>query len=327
MSDVSTTSYDGDERLGARSQEGTQVSLPEMHSAVFDGRPWSDAGRPRDIALDLFASYVRHNHPMVWSGGLVELLTEFGFALPASRIALSRLVDKGLITRVRQGRFVHYMITGRGELLLTEGDRRIFGLGFNVDPVERWTLLMHTIPPEMRPDRGRLGRRLRFQGFGRLQDRIWIAPYDRRALLGELLLGLGIREHVAVLVGRPAPNVGVNAFLDRAWDLRLLADRYAAFAATYLPYVKVAERAALSDRQAFVLRTVLVHSFRGFADQDPDLPEEMLPDPGARRVAIEVFRTVYDGLAVPAQRHFDAVCNAWFQSPGMVDSRAKGSES
>jgi phenylacetic acid degradation operon negative regulatory protein len=290
------------------------MSVHEATLARVNGGAKEDADHPREIALDLFGSFVRQNHPLVWSGGLVELMTEFGFALPASRIALSRLVRSGLIARIQQGRFVHYTITERGQLLLAEGDRRIFGLGSNHRPVKQWTVLMHTLPLESRVDRRRLGRRLRFHGFGRLQDRMWVAPYDQREVLQELLTDLAIQKHVAVLVGRPNPAIGVGALLQKAWNLELLVDRYTAFAADYMPYLQRTERARLTDREAFIVRTRLVYRFRGLVNDDPDVPEEMLPAPGTRRLAIDVFQAVYESLERPSQRHFDAVCNAWFQS-------------
>ena len=51
-------------------------------------------------------------------------------------------------------------------------------------------MLWHTIPEARRLERGRLTRRLRFLGFGPVQDGTWIVPRDRasevRALLEEL---------------------------------------------------------------------------------------------------------------------------------------------
>ena len=279
-----------------------------------------ETSHPRDIALDLFGTYVRQHHPLVWSGGLVELLSEFGFALPASRIALSRLVDGGFIARIQQGRFVHYTITDRGQSLLADGDQRIFKLGANRGPVAQWTLLMHTLPLESRVNRRRLGRRLRFQGFGRLQDRMWVAPSDQGEFLRKLLTDLGIENHVAVLIGRPNADIGVGALVREAWNLALLSDRYTAFANDYAPYMQAAERSRLTDREAFVTRTTLVNRYRGFVRDDPDLPDDMVPDPAARRLAINAFQTVYDGLQEASQRHFDAVCDAWFQPGAVVES-------
>ena len=72
----------------------------------------------------------------------------------------------------------------------------------------------------------------------------------------------------------------------------------------------------------YLPRFVLPELLDRLPNDDPDLPDDMLPNPEARRLAIEVFQTVYDALQQASQRHFDAVCDAWFQSGAAVKSRA-----
>ena len=139
--------------------------------------------------VTLLGTYVRPFGNVVWSGGLVVLLAEFGFSHGAARVALTRLVRRGLITRVRSGRLVHYRITPRCERLLLEGDGRIFSLGDPRDGGGTWTLLWHQIPEDRRLERSRLARRLRFLGFGSVQDSVWVSPHDHFAEVVELLAG------------------------------------------------------------------------------------------------------------------------------------------
>ena len=56
-----------------------------------------------------------------------------------------------------------------------------------------------------------------------------------------------------------------------------------------------------------MVRTRLVHIFREFPVLDPELPEELAALGYARRRAVEIFHTLYEGLAEPSQRHFEAV--------------------
>jgi phenylacetic acid degradation operon negative regulatory protein len=63
----------------------------------------------------------------------------------------------------------------------------------------------------------------------------------------------------------------------------------------------------VSDREAFLVRTQLMHLFRGFAQLDPELPEDLAPLSGPRRRAVEIFEALYTGLAAASQRHFDGV--------------------
>src|SRR5947209_14030975 len=140
----------------------------------------------------MLGTYVRPFARTVWSGGLVVLLAEFGFSDAAARAALTRLVRRGLIARVRSGRLVHYRLTPRCERLLIEGDGRIFSLGRLPAAAGAWTVLLHQIPEERRLERARLARRLRFLGFGSVQDSVWVSPHDQCAEVIDLLDELGV---------------------------------------------------------------------------------------------------------------------------------------
>jgi phenylacetic acid degradation operon negative regulatory protein len=259
--------------------------------------------QPQDLALTLLGAYVLPRPREVWSGGLVELLGEFGFSSAAARVALSRLVNRGLLERVRDGRLVHYALSARSERLLRDGDRRIFALGGERWD-GRWTVLWHWIPEERRMERTRLGRRLRFLGFGPVQDGTWISPHARRAEVDELLGELGVDAHAAVLVGQPADGDRMRALLERVWDLDELGARHRAFLRAFEPYEG---RRDLGEREAFLVRTSIVHWYRRFPLIDPGLPDD---GAGARSRAAAVFEDVYRGLAEPAQRHFDELTSS-----------------
>jgi phenylacetic acid degradation operon negative regulatory protein len=168
-----------------------------------------------------------HERP-VWSGGLVTLLGEFGFSTGASRGALARMVRRGGLERLRDGRLVSYRPTPRTVALLEEGDRRIFSLGREPHRAELWTALWHAIPQERRLERGRLARRLRFLGFGSVQDGMWISPRDREREVVALIDDLQVGGYAGVMVGRPAAALDLRALVSRAWDLDALDERYRA---------------------------------------------------------------------------------------------------
>ena len=109
--------------------------------------------QPQDLVITLLGAYVRPFGRTVWSGGLVMLLREFGFSDGAARAALTRLVRRKLIERVRSGRLVHYRLTPRCERLLIEGDGRIFTFGHLPADAGPWTMLWHQIPEDRRLER------------------------------------------------------------------------------------------------------------------------------------------------------------------------------
>ena len=247
----------------------------------------------------------------MWSGGLVELLSELGFSHGAARVALTRLFRRGLIVRERSGRLVHYRVTPRCQALLAEGDGRIFSLGGPPSAGDCWTVLWHQIPEDGRLERSRLARRLRFLGFGSVQDSVWVSPHDHSSEVERLLGDLNVAEFATLFLGRVAAASGLVALVSRAWDLTALVERYEAFVAEFKPYRSRSGRAGLSDRDAFLVRTRLAHLFRGFPYLDPELPEELAPMSGSRGPAVALFHELYERLAPASQRHFDAVTGAF----------------
>jgi phenylacetic acid degradation operon negative regulatory protein len=276
------------------------------------GLPSSEQLQPQELIITMLGVYVRPFGDRVWSGGLVVLLGELGFSEGAARVALTRLVRRGLISRVRDGRLVHYRLTGRADRLLAEGDRRIFTLGHVHDgDADDWTVLWHQIPEDRRLERTRLARRLRFLGFGSVQEGLWVSPHDHSEEVARLLSELDVAGHATVFAAHPDAVVGLPALVSRAWDLRGLVDRYRAFSAEFSSWCRRRALASLGDAEAFGLRTRLVHQFRGFPLLDPELPERLAAVSAAREAAAETFHQLYEGLAPASQRHFEAVTAAY----------------
>ena len=277
--------------------------------------------QPQDLVVTLLGTYVRPFARTVWSGGLVVLLADFGFSDGAARAALTRLVRRDLIARVRSGRLVHYRLTPRCERLLIEGDGRIFTLGRLPADAGPWTVLWHQIPEDRRLERTRLGRRLRFLGFGSVQDSVWVSPHDHSSEVVDLLRELGLAEFATVFVSAVRAGPGLPALVARAWDLTGLEERYEAFCSKFQSHLDSAGP-SLADRDAFLARTRMTHVFRAFAQLDPELPDELAPLSGPRRRAADIFDALYTALAPASQRHFDAVTGRDAQA---VTANAAGS--
>jgi phenylacetic acid degradation operon negative regulatory protein len=269
---------------------------------------WPAGLQPQELAVTLLGAYVGPRRDLVWSGGLVRLLGDFGFSAPAARVALARLVRRELLAPRKEGRLVFYDLTDRCRHVLDEGDRRIFTFGTTPSAeAEVWTVVWHAIPHDLRLERGRLGRRLRFLGFGSVQDGTWISPHDREHEVTALLEELGVDAHAGVLLGRPATSLDFPDLLRWAWDLEGLRERYEGFVAEFSPFRNARRRARIDDREAFLVRTRLVHLYRGFPFVDPELPPEVVGDTRPREEAVEIFHDLYDALSPPAQRYFDAI--------------------
>ncbi len=266
--------------------------------------------QPQDLALTMLGTYLRRPMQLAWSGGMVELLGAFDFSVEASRAALNRLATRELVARQKTGREVFYALTPRAEELLAEGDARIFRFGRNTLDGRRWTVLWHSLPQSRRVERARLANRLRFLGFGSVQDATWVVPHDREKEVVDLLERLGVRNYAYVLTGRPAAALDIDVVIRQAWNLDEVDRQYREFIAEFSGLRSKRAQRALSDREAFVARTKAIHAFRGFPSLDPELPEELMAKPGRRTNAIALFDEVFDGLQDAAHGHFDAVTRA-----------------
>lgn len=263
--------------------------------------------RSQDLAITILGSHMRRAGGRVWSGGMVTLVGEFGFSTEAARAALSRLVARGMLERHRDGRKINYALTPRAQELLAEGDRRIFSFGRRAPGADAWTLLWHTTPEDRRVERSRLASRLRFLGFGSLQDATWIAASDREVEVRALIDQLDVADYVSIFLARMARGSENAILFSGAWDLDGLAPRYDEFLGEFSALTKPPARRKLSDREAFVTRTRLMHAFRGFSLLDPELPDSIAPLHDRRAEAASVFDTAYEGLAEAADRHFQEV--------------------
>lgn len=288
--------------MGQQSVEKSTEDTPNVNAVPIGG--WLEPPQPQDLLLTVLADNVRHRCESVWSGGLVRLLGELGFSIGASRVALSRMARRTLITPRKHGRVVRYELSDRLERLLAEGDAKIFD---NREPKylgTDLTVLLHTLPEEMRLERSRLGRSLRFRGFGTVQDGTWIAPGDREEEVLELLTDLGITGYCSLVVGHLSRNPQLLSLVERAWDLPALNKRYEAFVHMF---GALDATAAETDDEAFLIRTQIMHNFRQFPSLDPGMGGPLFPVTPQREEAKAIFNRVYDGLREQSQRHFDEI--------------------
>jgi phenylacetic acid degradation operon negative regulatory protein len=267
--------------------------------------PSAPAIQPQDLVITICGAYVRRPGDLMWSGGMVELLGEFGFSVDAARAALSRLVSRGLLLRSKVGRTVHYALTPRAQELLADGDRRIWSFGRTAPAADAWTMVWHTVPEGRRVERARLASQLRFLGFGSVQDATWIAAADREQEVRALLAGLDVEAYAAVLVGRLSRGSEAALLLSGAWDLEELGRTYDRFLADFGPYARA--ELSVDDRTAFVDRTRMMHAFRGFPSLDPELPPVLDGGRTRRSEVVATFDAAFAALADAAERHFDGL--------------------
>ncbi len=259
--------------------------------------------QPQEVTLGLLGEYVEGDD-RVWSGGLVHLLGDLGFSVAAARVALNRVIARGLLAPVKEGRFVFYAITPRLKLVHEEGRRQTFSATAEVKWTGSWTLVWYDSPEQHRAQRARLGRWLSLRGFGALQDGMWISPRDCQNDVIRLTERLGFREHVVVFGGKLAASSDIARIVSQGWKIKELKAMYEAFVKQFAPHRKQAKGAALAPHEAFVVRTRLIEMFRTTTMLDPQLSDEVLGIKWRRREAVEIFQELQRALFEPAATYF-----------------------
>ena len=126
-----------------------------------------------------------------------------------ARTAASRLVIKGYVRFVEKNGKKRMEITeaGRHAIALEEQKAALAAQhGKRWD--KRWRLVMFDIPQRRRRDRDRLRSEMRACGFLRLQDSVWIFPYDCEELVVLLKADLKIGKDVLYAIVESIENDG-----------------------------------------------------------------------------------------------------------------------
>ncbi|TQK17590.1 PaaX family transcriptional regulator [Microbacterium sp. SLBN-154] len=259
---------------------------------------------PQHLLITLMGDFWHGRAVAVPSSALVEVLGEFDISPASARSALSRLARRGILSLHRDGRSTAYSV--REEFLRAGEGRamRNLRLGGNERPSGwsgRCVLVMTGAVDESRRERGPLRAYLKSGGFARLQEGVWAsvaADEDEvRRSLSDLAVP-GVVAFSATLLHQgdvSADRWGIK------WPIGDVADAYREFIDDFSPYLEQVRKGLLSSREALIVRTRMMDSWRSIVRQDPDLPDELLPADWPRPRARVIFATLYDDLGPLAE--------------------------
>src|SRR5579884_2073072 len=174
--------------------------------------------RPQALMLTFCGCHLLGRDQAIFSGSFLEVLQRVGVGEHAARSTLARMARRGLLHGYRSGKRVYLGLTPRAMAVLEGGGRRCWQTG----PVNRewdgqWTLLGFSLPETRRADRHLLRSRLRWAGFGMLQNGLWVAPEPVDAR--ELFADLNVVDHINVFRGRSLDPTDTAQMVRDAWDL------------------------------------------------------------------------------------------------------------
>lgn len=264
--------------------------------------------KPRSIIFDLFGEYIRYDGGEAPMRVLVDLLGAFGISADATRVVMSRLRAEGWFDSRRLGRESRYALTAQAWEMLDEGRPRIFERRREPWSGE-WCLVTYSVPEAARQTRDRLRKRMAWLGFGPLAPSTWICPHDKRAEVVKVLEGEP-EARFDVFMARSLGLAHDRDMVRRCWDLGDLNDAYGAFLHASQERLARFQESAPPGPEALVERIRLIHDYRRFPFQDPDLPLELLPAGWLGRQAHDVFLAAVGTLRPAALEYYRATFGA-----------------
>jgi phenylacetic acid degradation operon negative regulatory protein len=252
----------------------------------------------RSALFDVYGDHLRSRGGMAPVACLVTMMAPLGVSAPAVRTAISRMVRQGWLLPVRLDDGPGYALTDRADHRLADAASRIYRTrppGWD----GRWHLVVLDRVPQ-RAARDRLRSAMTYLGYAQLRDDAWISP-RASGELDELLEAEEVRARRFF-----ATHDGTDTELaTSAWDVHGIGlayerwlDAAAALVATF--------GAEPTDRDAFVMRSRLVHEWRKFLFRDPGLPRQLLPADWPGDAAAAYFDEQATRLMPGAGRYVDS---------------------
>ena len=254
----------------------------------------SDPPRSKSLIMTIFGDSLLPYVSEVWLGELISLLEPFAVNAQLARTSAFRLASEGWLRSQREGRSSRYALTGSGRTRVEHAYHRIY------DPPApqwdgNWTIVIPGRDGSAISARTELRRELEWAGFGRVAARLFLHPRADAETLAEILARLGLSRDVVTLRARDladCPSLSVNAFTSECWNLERVAAQYRSFHKRLQPVLPML-KSRPDPQTAFVLQTLLIHSFRRVILHDPRLPPALLPRDWPGHAAYDLCQQIY----------------------------------
>ncbi len=280
------------------------------------------------LIISVFGDAILPRGGRIWLGSLIRLLEPLELNERLVRTSVFRLAKEEWLRTESIGRRADYVLTPSGRRRFEEASRHIYA---SHAPLwdRRWRLILVVgeLDPKVREE---VRRALFWQGFGALGADCFVHPSAELSSVLDALIAEGLAPALSALLplfaadSRSAMSASDADLVRRAWDLGQLSEAYSGFVATYQPVLDDLRRDHLvevSEQDAFLLRTLLIHDYRRLLLRDPELPDVLLPADWPGQQARLLCKELYKRLEPLSARHLD---KHFTLSDGTVPSEDSG---
>ncbi len=131
-------------------------------------------------------------------------------------LSIERLCAQGLVVKTERGKREFYMITQLGERKLRDAQRK----KMRIDKTAwdgKWRMVIFDIKEKKRGKRNLLRKELKAQGFERLQQSVWIYPYECYEYIALLKTSFSSNAEILYAVVEKLEN---DSWLRKKFDLK-----------------------------------------------------------------------------------------------------------
>ena len=264
----------------------------------------ADPPRSKSLIMTLWGDSIAPVSQGIWLGELISLLTPFGVNERLVRTSAYRLVEEGWLKAERHRRQSWYRLTEPGTKRVEHASERIYAqpqAAWNGE----WTFVILRPGGNSAGVRLQLRRELGWEGFGAFTPGTLVHPCADATFIRDILRRLRLLESAFVLRTQQLSEAGASsdaALVQDAWDFAELRGHYEHLVSQFggMPSML---RSGCPPQTAFVVQTLLVHSYRRAVLRDPRLPKPLLPAGWPGHEAYDLCQQIYR-LTAPGTQEF-----------------------
>lgn len=269
----------------------------------FRARPTLRSG---SLITTVFGDSIAPRGGTVWLGSLIAVMADFGISERLVRTSVFRLARDGWLQSAQVGRRSYYSLTDAGREQFEQATHRIYG-----EPGGHWNgewclLLLSALATEVKD---RVRRECGWLGFGPLSANVLAHPSPDFTELDVTMRRLEVQDKLIVMRGQTIRSEHAMRELTRdCWNLDDIDARYVEFVTRFRPLFQALSRTPeISDKSAFLVRTLLIQEYRKVLLRDPLLPVELLPAGWHGAAAYQLCRNLYRLVHRGADAYLDDV--------------------
>jgi phenylacetic acid degradation operon negative regulatory protein len=269
----------------------------------FSSRPTLRSG---SLITTVFGDAIAPRGGNVWLGSLITVMADFSLSERLVRTSVFRLTKDGWLQPEQIGRRSFYSLSADGRERFEEATHRIYSVpAASWDG--RWCLLLLSGLDTAGKERAR--KEFSWLGFGQLSANVLAHPAPDLADVDSVSRRIGVAGGLVVLEGQTIRNdAGMRQLAQNGWNLAGLNARYEYFVRLFRPVMTAIGGAGeIDEKQAFIVRTLLIQEYRKVLLRDPLLPQEMLPAGWKGTAAYHLCRNLYLATHREADRYLGRV--------------------